>query len=122
MPPRDSTQARDSLSSLQEDVVRTRSKTEYIFDFSQLKAVSNSLDFDSATRMSRDGSKEIEIHNRSFPDENLKYQIFDFANPVCRYSRLSDGLRNEVVKHCATVLFYDSGYKSVSGMSRLDKT
>ena len=26
------------------------------------------------------------------------------------------------MKHCATILFYDSGYKSVKGISKLDRT
>ena len=69
-----------------------------IFDFEQLKKITNDLDWDTMPRKLCDGSKEIDLHNDKFPDENLKYRIFEFANHIVRYSRLSAGLRKEVIK------------------------
>ena len=38
------------------------------------------------------------------------------------YSNLDHNLRKEVLKYSAMLLFYDHGYKQLSGISRLDKT
>jgi hypothetical protein len=84
--------------------------------------VANDLDWDATPRKSRDNIREIYLHNDKLLDKNLKYRIFDFANCVAKYSRLSAGLRKEVIKYCATILFYDHGFKSVHGLSRLDRT
>ena len=115
-------QAPANLATLQAEVQQSRIETSNIFDFNQLKRISESLDFNATSRRTRDDSGDIELHDRRLPDENLKYRIFGFANHVTKYSRLSDTLRSEVKKHCATILFYDSGYKSVKGISKLDRT
>ena len=121
IPPRDWTRAQN-LSSLQDDVVQTRISTKLIFDVAHLKRVADGIDSSAERRRSRDDTKEIALHDKLLPDEHLKYWIFHFANRVCCYSRLSEGLCGEVIKNCAAVLFHDRGYKSVQGISRLDKT
>ena len=50
---------REKLSSLQEDISQTRDKTSSIFDFTELKQIASSLDWNTATRKSRDDSKII---------------------------------------------------------------
>ena len=87
-----------------------------------LKEVAANLDFASPARMARDGSQLIALHKKVYPDENLKYLIFDMANRVTAYSNLQSRLRRQVIQHAATVLFYDHGYKGVKGMSSLDHT
>lgn len=74
--------------------------------------------------MSRDGAGEIPIHKKkSHPDEHLRLRIFDFANRVLRHSNLDPELwRRRVIQKCATVLFYDHGYKEVKGISNMHKT
>ena len=72
--------------------------------------------------MSCDGSKRIKLHKRVHPDENLKYLIFYMVNRVTAYSKLPPRLRKQVIRYCATVLFYDHGYKDVKGISSLDHT
>ena len=67
--------------------------------------------------MSRDGTKEIKLHERKTADEILKYSIFDLANRVVDYSKLPPQMRQSVMSYCAKVLFYDFGYKSVKGLS-----
>ena len=62
------------------------------------------------------------MHDKSLPDENLRYRIFDFANRVVKYSNLPDGLQDDVLDRCASILFYDHGYKGKGGMSRFDRT
>ena len=111
-----------NLALLQQDIVETRNKTSNIFNLPDLKRVVDNLDFNTSERMSRDGSKKISIHNKRMPNKNTRYRIFDFASRVTTYSNLSDGFRNEVIKYCATVIFYDHGYKSTKGISRLDRT
>ena len=105
IPPRDGMQAPANLATLQAEVQQSRIETSNIFDFNQLKRISESLDWNTTSRRTRDDSEDIELHDRRLPDENLKYRIFDFANHVTKYSRLSDTLRSEVMKHCATILF-----------------
>ena len=56
------------------------------------------------------------------PDENTRYQIFDFASRMTKYSKLLDGMRKEVTKYCVTVTFYDHGYNIIKGISRPDRT
>ena len=83
-----------------------------------MKEVAESLDFESPTRMLRDGTKEIKLHDKKTADEILKYSIFDFANRVVGYSNLLSRMRKSVMENCAKVLFYDSGYKSTKGVSK----
>ena len=39
-----------------------------------------------------------------------------------RYSNLPDRLQDDVLDCCASVLFYDHGYKAKGGMTRFDRT
>ena len=54
VPPRDKMVGRDGLSSLQDDIARTRGKTADVFHFADLKRIVSNLDWYAATRMSRD--------------------------------------------------------------------
>ena len=72
-------------------------------------------------RKPRDGSREIDLHNDTLKDKNIKYRNINFANHMVKYSRLLAGLWIEVITYCGTVLFYDYGFKSVHGLSRLDR-
>ena len=113
----------DSVAAdLPQQVVQTRHETRSIFNFQHLKDQVDELDFDTPTQKSRDDLKQIKIHKRKYPTETLKYLIFDLANRVTVYSNLDHNLRKEVLKYSAMLLFYDHGYKQLSGISRLDKT
>ena len=95
-----------------------------IFNIEFLKQVINGLQWDTTPRMTRDGTKEVLLHNKKFPDENLKYLIFALANLVTAHSNLAADkeTRKQVLEYSATLLFYDHGYKQVQGISSLDKT
>ena len=107
---------------LSQHIAQVREETSTIFSLDNLKDVVNNLDFNSPTRMSRNGSKQIKLHRKVHPDENFKYLIFDMVNRVTAYSKLPPRLRKQVIHYCATVLFYDHGYKDVEGISSLDHT
>ena len=108
---------RSTSQNIQQQVDTSRLDTNSILNFERLKEIVESLDFESPTRMSRDGTKEIKLHERKTADEILKYSIFDLANRVVDYSNLPPNMRKSVMSYCAKVLFYDFGYKSVKGLS-----
>ena len=114
--------ASKNLALLQQDIVETRNETSNIFNFPDLKYIANSLDFNTSKQISRNGNKQVSLHKKRMPEKNIRYRIFDFAFLVTKYSKSSDRLRKKVIKYCATVLFYDHGYKSIKGISRLDRT
>ena len=91
VPPRDGVQASQSLAAVQDGVAETRSLTENIFNYTELKRVSESLDWSALSRLLRNGKRTLEVHNKTLPDENLQYRVFDFANRVVKYSNLPDG-------------------------------
>jgi len=95
------------------------------FDFfspSNIKEVAGKLDFGARPRIARDGSKEIEIHDRKAPDELLTLLTFDLINRVTRGRALAKSDRDRIGVNCAKILFYDHGYKKVGGVSNLEKT
>ena len=93
-----------------------------IYNFETLQSIANGLDFQKENQRSRDGAKQILLHSHNLPNDNLKYQIFDLANRVPKYSNLSTNLRKRVIKVATTVLFYDQGYHSVRGISKINHT
>ena len=100
---------------MQEQVVESRRATKSLFNFEQLKQIGSELNFDSPTRMSRDGTKEIHVHARVYPSEILKFLIFDLANCITINSDLELKMRKEVLEYYATLLFYGHGHKKVKG-------
>ena len=72
--------------------------------------------------MSRDGTKQVPLHDGKQPGELLKFLIFDLANRVMTRSEMTARKRKQVLQYAATLLLFDHGYKSVSGISTLDKT
>ena len=70
------------VSLLVQQVERTRQETNTIFNSETLKEIADSLDFNSLSRRSRDGERDINIHSRKEPDEYLKLSIFNMANRV----------------------------------------
>ena len=66
-----------------------------IYNFETLKSIANGLNFQEEIRRSRDGTKQILLHDRNLPNENLRYQIFDLANRVAEYSNLPSNLVRE---------------------------
>lgn len=112
----------ENMSDLPQQVIKTRLQTLTIFNYYHLKETVGDLDFDTPDRMSRDGTKEIPIHNRKDPSETVKFLIFDLAQRVMAYSNLNSKMRKDVLKLSAKLIMYDHGYKKVSGISNLDKT
>mmetsp|Transcript_33202 Transcript_33202/g.59805 ORF Transcript_33202/g.59805 Transcript_33202/m.59805 type:complete len:780 (-) Transcript_33202:33-2372(-) len=94
----------------------------FFFTPANMKEVASKLDFEARPRMARDGSKEIAVHDRKTPDELLTLLTFDLLNRVVRGRAISKAEKDRVCGHCAKILFYDHGYKKVSGVSNLDKT
>ena len=121
VPPRDGVQASPSLEAVQGAIAETRSSTQSIFNCSELRRVSDGLDWNASPRLPRDSARTLKVHGKTLPDENLRYRIFDLANRVVRYSKLPDALQQDVLNRCASVLFYDHGYKAVHGMSKFDR-
>jgi len=72
--------------------------------------------------MSRDESKEIEIHDKKALDELMTLLLLDFLNRVVRGRVLSKVEKDVVCSHCAQILCYDRGYKKVSGVSNIYRT
>ena len=99
--------ARDG-DDMQADSTRT------IFLFSGLKKIAENLDFSASPRMSRDGSKEIEVHGRTNSSKHVKCLIFLLASKVMAHSNLEPKDRVEVLQLAATVIAYDHGYRSVN--------
>jgi len=87
-----------------------------------IKEVAIKLDFDARPRMARDGSKEIEVHERKIPDEILILLTVDLYNRVMKGRVMLRRDKDNVSWGCAQILFYDHGYKKVTGMSNLEKT
>ena len=94
--------------------------TEF-FTPANIKDIAAQLNLDARPRMTRDGSKEIMIHDRRLPDELLMLLIFDLNNRACRGRALSFRERNTVMVASAKILFYDHGYKAVVGVSNLEQ-
>ena len=93
-----------------------------IFHFEELKRIALSLNFASPTRHSRDDpTMEIQLHDRRNADATMRFMIFDLANRVMAKSKLSVKERTEVLGYAAAIVFYDHGYKSVRGVSNLDR-
>lgn len=86
-----------------------------------IKIVASKLDFEARPRKTRDGCKEIEIHDRKLPHELLMFSIFDLSNRVFKGRALSSQDRNSARSNCAKILFYDHGYKKVTGLSNLER-
>ena len=84
----DEERASDNVAVLQQDIAETCNETSIIFNLSDLRCITNSLDFNTSERMSCNGSKHISLHNKHMPDKNIRYQMFDFASRVTKYSRL----------------------------------
>ena len=70
---------------IEEPLSNDASPSEEAVDFFNLdtaKRLARRLDFSATRRMARDGSSEIRLHNKSHPDEVVKYQIFDLAAQI----------------------------------------
>ena len=107
---------------LLQQVEHSRQDTNTILNYERLKEVADSLNFNSLSQKSHNGTKDIRIHNMKEPNENLKYLVFDMANRVTKYSNLQPSLRKKVLRYCAKVLYYDHGYIHVWGIGNLDST
>ena len=112
----------EDMSDLPQQVIQTRLQTLTIFNYYHLQETVGDLDFEKSNRTSRDGSKEIPIHNRKHPSETVKFLIFDLAQRVMTYSNLNPKMRKKALELSAKLIMYDHGYKKVSGISKLDKT
>jgi hypothetical protein len=53
-----------SLEAVHGAIAETRASTESIFDFSALKRVSDGLNWSASSRLSRDGSSTIRVHDK----------------------------------------------------------
>mmetsp|Transcript_21514 Transcript_21514/g.38933 ORF Transcript_21514/g.38933 Transcript_21514/m.38933 type:complete len:715 (-) Transcript_21514:63-2207(-) len=92
------------------------------FSPENIKKVAMKLDFEARPRIARDGSKEIEVHERKIPDEILILLTVDLYNRVMKGRVMSRRDKDNVSWGCAQILFYDHGYKKVTRMSNLEKT
>ena len=73
--------------------------------------------------MTRDGTKEIEVHGKINSSENVKCLIFLLANKVMAQSNLHDTEeRKQVLEYASMIIFYDHGYSRVRGAGELDRT
>ena len=94
-----------------------------IYNIDHLKEIARELDWTAVPRMSRDGTKQIELHKRKTPCEALRLNLLYFVEKVIYYSNLEGAAaRKEVLDLCAKLLFYDFGYKEVKGISNMYKT
>ena len=122
IPPRDGMQAQAHLVTLQAEAQHSWIKTSNIFNSNQLKRISDILNWNVMSRRTRNDSGDMKLHGHKLLVGNLKYQIFHFANHATRYSRLSNPLWSKAMKYCATILLYDNGYRTVRGISKLERT
>ena len=103
---------------------KSSSLPQPIYDIEHLKHAVSSLDWSTTPRLSRDGSKQIELQTkRKEPCETLRGSLLDFVQRVMQHSNLKGAVdRDEVLRLCAKILFYDFGYKEVKGISNMYKT
>ena len=78
------------IQSIEED-----NETNF-YALTNLQTIANGLDFNIRPRMSRDGTTEINVHNRKQPNEILKYQIFDLESKVLEATKMAKGLKERV--------------------------
>ena len=82
------------------------SRTDF-FHPDNIQMVASQLDYGARPRMSRDGSKVIEVHDRKAPSELLIFSVLDLTNRVVKGRALSQKEREEVLQNCAKILCYD---------------
>ena len=64
----------------------------------------------------------IKVHDNVLPDEVVKYQIFDLATNMIKYSKVQNALHKQALEANATIIMYDHRYRDVRGILNLDLT
>ena len=82
---RASVDARASGRAAPDVTIASPPQDTHIYNFKMFQSIANELDFQEEKGRSRDGTKQMLLHGRNLPNENLKYQIFDLANHGTEY-------------------------------------